>query len=119
MKCISIYSRCRAADPALSIYEITDGGFICRRHTRIARDATLRASGLEGGRCAADAADRKLRACEPALVCRGISGVDRYRPFCRRTAAALPPCPNIHLPRQHRTAQCLAVGNQGQLEVIW
>ena len=95
MRHVSIYSRCKAADPVLSIWaalrwvlreiarvniaggdiaggDITDGRFICRE--RIARAGRIMA-----GRRADAAADSRPAACKAAVVCRGVALVEGYR----------------------------------------
>src|ERR1700731_2687512 len=92
MRHVSIYSRCKAADPVLSIWaalrwvprdiagsEVTDGRFICRE--RIARAGRIMA-----GRRADAAAAGRPAACKAAVVCRGVSAVGQGT-FRRLTAA--------------------------------
>src|SRR6202040_1013145 len=103
MRHVSIYSRCKAADPVLSIWaalcwvlrdiagsEITDGRFICRKRT-------ARAGGIMAGRCAdADApAAGRPAACKAAVVCRGVSAVGQGT-FRRLTAAPVHACATIY-----------------------
>src|ERR1700722_19368544 len=115
MRLISIYSKFKAADPALSILatresahcEIADGRFVCRRK-RLARVDT---------RVDACTAHSRSNTPKAALVCRGVSGVRRREAFGPRTATALPACSNLYLVRQHRAAQRFAAGNQRQPEV--
>ncbi len=104
MRRVSIYSRCKAAGPALSISvareiaycEIADGRFICRStDCRDALPGTRTGTGTGVQPVSRSAGRRhKPAALKAALVCRGISGTDRSRTFRRRTAAALPACTN-------------------------
>src|ERR1700722_19104009 len=122
MKCVSIYSRCKAADPVLSIWaalrwvlreaagSITDGRFICRE--RIAC-----AGGIMATRLADAAAASRPAAFKAALVCRGVSAVGQGT-FRRLTAAPVHACATIYFVRQHRTAQRAHARNQGQREAV-
>src|SRR5450755_3531072 len=114
MRRISIYSRFKAADPALWILvvreiahcETVDGRFVCRGK-RFARTRTRACT------CTAGAASSPANASEAALVCRGVSPADRNR-LGPHAAEALFACATIHFTRQRRAAERFAAGDQRQ-----
>src|ERR1700722_14800621 len=130
MRLISIYSKFKAAAPALSILatresahrETADGRFVCRRK-RLARidirvdirvAIRVDAYGGAGADAYVDprAANNRPNPSKATLVCRGVSGVRRCATLGPRAATALPACSNLYLVRQHRAAQRFAAGNQ-------